>query len=269
MTDKTAEYILGVGEAGARRLHLLHEVYGPGTDRLLSHAGIAEGMHVADIGCGIGTVSLMMAKRVGSRGTVVCVDNSTQQLALVRRVAKETGCGNIKCVEASADRIDFPAESFDLVYCRFLLDHLRDPEKALAEMWRLLKSGGALVTETIDFTGIATDPPDPAYAREVEFMQELNGIRGVDAGSGMKIHRLFHEIGFRRIEVLLYQPAFLQGEGKRFWEYSVLESIPSLVERGYYTLEQMQSRVRAMRQVNDDERILVALPRSVQVWARK
>lgn len=269
MTHKATDYILGVGDAGAKRLNLLHQVYGPGTERWLSDLGLAQGMRVADLGCGVGTVSLWMAQKVGPSGSVVCVDNSAQQLALAKLKAQENGNGNMTFVEASADHVELPDESFDLVYCRFLLDHLENPQAALAEMRRLLRPQGILATETIDLTGMATDPPDPAYSREVDYMRELSSVRGIDAGSGMKIHRLFRQVGFQRIEVRLNQPAYLQGEEKRFWEYSVAESIPALVKRGFYTLEHMQRRVQGMQQVNADESILVALPRSVQVWARK
>ena len=80
MTD----YILGVGDAGAKRLHLLLQVYGPGTERLLTDLGLAQGMRVADVGCGVGTVSTWIAKTIGPNGPVVCVDNSAQQLALTK-----------------------------------------------------------------------------------------------------------------------------------------------------------------------------------------
>ena len=269
MTEKTTDYILGVGDAGAKRLHLLHQVYGPGTERLLSDLGLVQGMRVADVGCGVGTVALWMACQVGQSGSVVCVDNSAEQLALVRQSAEEKRHSNMRYLEANADRIDLADASFDIVYCRFLLDHLEDPLAALAEMRRLVKPQGILVSETIDFTGMTTDPPSSAYSNEVAYMQQLSAVRGVDAGSGMKIHSLFRQIGFPRIEVRLNQPAYLTGEEKRFWEYSVAESIPALVDRGFSSLEHMQSRVQALQQVNFDKGILVALPRSVQVWARK
>ena len=53
----TGEYSLATGQAGAYRLGILHQVYGPGTRGLLKRAGIASGMHVADLGCGVGTVT--------------------------------------------------------------------------------------------------------------------------------------------------------------------------------------------------------------------
>ena len=226
---------------------------GPGTERLLRSVGIARGMRIADIGCGVGTVSLWMASQVGPSGAVACIDNSHEQIESARRIAQECGQSNLTFLVASADAVNLPDASLDIVYCRFLLDHLPHPEAALAEMRRLLRPQGALVTETIDLSGLATDPHDPAYDQEIRHMREVNAKRGVDGASGMKVHRLFRNAGFGNIQVSLHQPAYLSGEEKRFWEYSVAESAAAFVARGFYTEEEMTLRVQAMQRVNLDE----------------
>jgi 2-polyprenyl-3-methyl-5-hydroxy-6-metoxy-1,4-benzoquinol methylase len=62
-------YVLGTGEAGAARLRILHRAYGPGTRRFLGLAGLKPGMRVADIGCGVGQVTVDLAELVGVKGT--------------------------------------------------------------------------------------------------------------------------------------------------------------------------------------------------------
>ncbi len=265
----TTTYILKVGETGAQRLKLLHRVYGAGTEKLLSSTGIEQGMTIADIGCGIGTVSCWLAQKVGPTGVVWCMDNSCEQLTVANAEAMALGLKNVRCRESGADSINLPDESVDVAYCRFLLDHLAVPGAAVEEMRRILKPGGALVTETLDFTGMTSDPPQPVYAREVEYMKEQSERRNVDAGSGLKIHRLFRSAGFTGINVSLNQPAYLAGEEKRFWEYSVAEKADTLIDQGLATAAEMERRVREMRRVNLDDSILVALPRCVQVWAYK
>jgi hypothetical protein len=146
---------------------------------------------------------------------------------------------------------------------------LKNPAAALAEMRRLLKPQGALVTETIDLSGMAADPPDSVYAEEVDCMRRLSAMRGIEACNGMAVHRLVRHAGFTQIEVRLNQPAYLRGEEKRFWEYSMAESAPALVARGLCAFEELQRRIQGMQRVNADENILVALPRSVQVRATK
>lgn len=264
-----SRYTLAVGKAAVSRLELLHRVYGPGTQQLLSKIGIESGMTIADIGCGVGTVSRWIAPKSGPTGTVWCVDNSSEQLDVAQSYAKKLGLTNIRFLEANADDIDLPDASVDLAYCRFLLDHLTEPDAAVAEMRRILKPGGAIVVEALDFTGMTSDPPQPVYAREVEDIRRQNGQRNVDAGSGLRVHRLFRSEGFTGINVSMNQPAYLEGEEKRFWEYSVAEKAETLIELGLASAAEMEQRVSEMRQINLDDSILVVLPRCVQVWARK
>ena len=264
-----SRYTLAVGEAAVSRLELLHRVYGPGTQQLLSTIGIESGMTIADIGCGVGTVSRWLAPMIGPTGTVWCVDNSSEQLDVAQSSASKLGMGNIRFLEASADNIDLPDASVDLAYCRLLLDHLTDPAAAVSEMRRILKPGGALVAEALDFTGMTSDPLQTAYVREVEYIRRQNEQRNVDAGSGLRVHGLFRSAGFSGINVSLNQPVYLEGEEKRFWEYSVAEKADTLIELGLATAAEMEQRISEMRRINLDDSILVALPRCVQVWARK
>jgi SAM-dependent methyltransferase len=151
------KYALATGEAAANRLRILHNVYGPGTRRVLLESGLEEGMRVADLGCGVGIVSALLAELVGSRGQVVGIDANAAQLAEARR---RFGVGtNVRFIEASATDTGLPPGSFDLVYCRFLLIHLPEPHRALREMYALLKPGGILVCEDGDLTACGSEPP--------------------------------------------------------------------------------------------------------------
>jgi SAM-dependent methyltransferase len=132
----TGKYALATGESAANRLGILHDLYGPGTRRVLLESGLGAGMSVADLGCGVGTVTALLAELVGPEGQVDGIDPSGAQLAQARR---RLNCGtNIRFVKASATDTGLPPGSFDLVYCRFLLIHFPEPERALREMFNLL-----------------------------------------------------------------------------------------------------------------------------------
>src|SRR5262245_3044627 len=73
-------YTLATGEAAAHRLELLQRVYGPATLRLLETAGVKRGVSVADLGCGVGTVTEVLSRLVDAEGRVVGVDFSGAQL---------------------------------------------------------------------------------------------------------------------------------------------------------------------------------------------
>src|SRR5262245_59675274 len=69
-TADSKKYALATGEAASHRLHVLHNVYGFGTRRLLRDAGLRRGMRVADLGCGVGMVTSVLAEIVGPEGEV-------------------------------------------------------------------------------------------------------------------------------------------------------------------------------------------------------
>ena len=79
--DIAGGYALATGEAADYRLRILHDIYGPGTRRVLLDAGLRRGMRVADIGCGVGMVTAQLAELVGPEGHVVGVDASGAQIA--------------------------------------------------------------------------------------------------------------------------------------------------------------------------------------------
>jgi SAM-dependent methyltransferase len=94
-------YVLATGPAADYRLRLLHGLYGPGTRRLLRGAGLRRGMRVADVGCGVGLVTALLAQLVGPEGHVVGLDRSGAQLAQARERVASVG-RHARFVEASA-----------------------------------------------------------------------------------------------------------------------------------------------------------------------
>lgn len=263
------EYLLATGDAAETRLRLLDQIFGPATRELLTKVGLSKGWRVAEVGCGSGLVALWMAERVGPAGSITAVDSSGAQLQVARNNVESAGLKNVSFHEASADDTRLPRDSFDLVYCRFLLCHLKDPLSALKEMRRLLRSGGFLVCEDYDDTSITTDPPSPAYARLVEISRTVNAKRGLDSGIGLRLHRLFREAGFATPEVTLKQTALLRGEGKRFWELTLREAAPAIGEAGAASAEELESLCDELGVIACDETTLVVLARVSQVWSRK
>jgi SAM-dependent methyltransferase len=262
-----ALYALATGEAAAHRLRLLHALYEPGTRRVLLDAGVRRGMHVADFGCGVGMVTALLADLVGPEGHVVGIDASRAQLVQAREQLNGNGV-NTSFVEASATATGLPAESFDLVYCRFLLIHLAEPERALHEMRALLKPGGILVCEDGDLTSAGSEPPS-ALRAFADLWGRLGPVKGVDYTLGRRLFHLVLAAGFPAPEITFNQPVVARGETKRLLELSVAEAGPSFVEAGLITAEALNRTLVEMRHSNADEAVLALMPRMAQVWARR
>jgi SAM-dependent methyltransferase len=269
VSDGSSQYVLVTGEAGAARLRLLHVVYGRSTEALLTELGLVPGMSAADIGCGTGTVSRWLAGRVGGAGLVVGVDVSTAQLEVARRDAERQGLIQLQFQHADAYDTRLPRESFDFVYCRYLLCHLAQPERALAEMRALLKPNGALVCDDVDVASIFADRPSSAVERMRDLMLAVGAARGVDFRLGIRLHRLFRSTGLANPQVRFDQPVYAAGEEKRIWEYTFLEAAPAMIQAGLVTPAELEKLTQELVAVARDETVMVAQARKVQVWARK
>jgi SAM-dependent methyltransferase len=260
-------YSLATGVAAAHRLQVLHRIYGPGAQRVLVQAGIRPGMRVADVGCGVGMVTSMLSKLVGPRGHVVGVDASREQIEQARSLLP-VGASNIRFVVASAVGTGLPSESFDLVYCRFLLIHLSQPQRALEEMHRLLKPNGILVCEDGDLTSAGSQPPSRLNAF-ADLFGRLGPVKGVDYTLGKDLFQMFIRAGFNKPEITFNQPVIARGEDKRLLEMSVAEAGQSFVRAGLITAAELARTVEEMHLLADDETVLAMMPRMSQVWARK
>ena len=266
-TNGKGEYVLATGDAAANRLRILHNVYGPGARELLIRAGIRPGMRVVDLGCGTGMVTQLLAQLVGPTGEVVGVDYSAAQVKQARALLP-TELANVRFIQASATDTGLTRETFDLVYCRFLLIHLTEPESALREMRELLKPGGIFVCEDGDLTSAGSEPPSKLQ----EFSNLFGALGpkwGVDYTLGRRLFQMVLGASFSQAEITLNQPIFAQGENKRLLELSVAEAGPSFVKAGLLTNEELKETLVEMRRLCDDQTVLALMPRMSQVWARK
>jgi SAM-dependent methyltransferase len=224
-------------------------------------------MRVADVGCGVGLVTVLLAELVGPEGHVVGIDASAAQLAQAREHLPP-GATNVRFIEASATDTGLPPGSFDLVYCRFLLIHLPEPERALREMGALLKPNGILVCEDGDLTSAGSEPPS-ALDAFADLWCRLGPARNVDYTRGRRLFQMVQAAGFPAPEITFNQPVVARGETKRFLELSVAEAGSAFVQAGLITPEALESTLAEMRRLSADGTVLALMPRMVQVWARK
>ena len=122
--------------------------------RAVRAARIEEGMTVADFGAGAGFFTRAAARAVGPSGIVWAVDAHREGLARVRSFAAAERLFNI---ELSAGSIEerggshLPDESMDLVIAANVLFSLHHHERAVEELWRVLKPRGRALI--IDWSG--------------------------------------------------------------------------------------------------------------------
>lgn len=269
MNNPGTVYILPTGARDLERLRLLDQVYGPASHAVLRRAGLAEGLRVAEVGCGTGNVTCWLARQVGRRGAVVGIDKNLPQVEQARRQASEQGLNNVTFQEGDAYAPGLPPESFDLAYCRFVLIHLRRPPEALRALRQLVRPGGRVVCEELDVGHWLCNPPRRCVERFVDLNLKLGERCGEDYRLGSALPGLFREAGFGVPEASGHFPLALRGENKRLLALTFDHFAPALVREGLATQEEVGQITQDMAAVAADETVLLGMPLAVQVWAVK
>jgi ubiquinone/menaquinone biosynthesis C-methylase UbiE len=119
-------------------------IFGRCGSRLLELLRPSPGSKLFDVGTGSGEVALQAFAWVGPEGQVTGSDVAIAMLSLAKQAAAEQGMSGITFCQMDAEQPSFPTASFDSVTCAFSLFQFPDMERALAEMWRVLKPGGRL-----------------------------------------------------------------------------------------------------------------------------
>ena len=102
-------------------------------------------MEVLELGCGTGSTALAHAPYVKH---ILATDLSTRMVEIGRDKAKAAGIDNVTFAAASADGLDVPDGSIDAVMGHNLLHLLENKEQVIADVHRMLKTGGLFVTST-------------------------------------------------------------------------------------------------------------------------
>ena len=108
--------------------------------RTLSFAEVSVGAHLLDIGCGTGFAVRHIAAKLQDQG-VFCGVNLAPRMIEMARDASD-GLQNVRFEVASAEQLPYLDEYFDVILCTNSFHHYLNPSTALAEMHRVLRSGG-------------------------------------------------------------------------------------------------------------------------------
>lgn len=100
-------------------------------------------MTLLDCGCGIGNLSLEFAD-ILDKGHVYGIDINDDLLEIANKSKKKKENDNITFMKSNVYKLDFPNETFDVVWCNTLFMHLKEPDIALKEINRVLKKGGII-----------------------------------------------------------------------------------------------------------------------------
>jgi SAM-dependent methyltransferase len=106
---------------------------------------IVEGEAVLDVGCGTGVDTIIAAMITGPAGKAVGIDVISKMLEKAKNNISMTELKNIAFQQASAEKLPFPDQHFDVVISNGAFNLVPIKVKALAEVYRVLKPAGRLM----------------------------------------------------------------------------------------------------------------------------
>lgn len=197
---------------------ILDLTFNPTTESFIKRNGIQPGMCVLDIGSGSGVMTHYLAQQVGNEGHVLSIDNSPEQLAHAERYCDQNGVKNVTFKLLSLYDLNTLNETFDLIYCRFVLHHLHSPRLAIDLFYQALNKGGIYIAEEGIISAAFSYPPSPAwqYPRDKLTVpdEEKDGINR-DGEFGMKLFYWMKKSGFTIKDAGLVQPLLTTYELKK------------------------------------------------------
>ena len=162
-----AKRVADVFHSVADNYDIMNDVMSLGVHRIwkrftLSQTGLKAGQKVLDLAGGTGDLAMKMAGMVGPSGQVVLSDINGSMLRRGRERLTDNGiAGNIEYVQANAECLPFPDNTFDCITIAFGLRNVTDKDKALRSMNRILKPGGRLLV--LEFSKPVTPGLAPVY----------------------------------------------------------------------------------------------------------
>jgi ubiquinone/menaquinone biosynthesis C-methylase UbiE len=211
------------------------------------------GTDLLDVGCGPGTITADLARRLAP-GRVVGLDRSAEVLEAARRDAG--GLATLEYREGDAYALPVADASFDAVHAHQVLQHLSDPVSALREMRRACRPGGVVAARDADYASMAWHPADPRLDRWLDLYRRAARANGGEPDAGRHLLGWAQAAGFSEVVPSASVWCHATPEERDWWGGLWADRI---------TTSDLAEQLRAQGLASDDE--LAAIAAAWRRWA--
>lgn len=182
---------------------------------LFNKAGLSETSLVLEVGCGTGAILAEVSNYASLHG----LDIDRDALSQCKTHAPEA-----LLVRGDALRLPYTNNSFDIVYCHFLLLWVKDPLQALLEMKRVGKAGAHILAfAEPDYTARVDEPREMISLGQ--WQAESLRRQGADPSLGAKLAEFFFKTGIEIVETGTIQNAGSEISAEEWaTEWAVIEA---------------------------------------------
>jgi SAM-dependent methyltransferase len=211
---------------------------------------VQPGSRVLEVGSGLGLLAGDVAAAADGV-EVMGVELSTAQIAAARPQPRVT------FKQGDAHSLDLPDAIFDLVYARYLLEHVADPLRVLCEMRRVARPGARVAVCENDISLLRYDPPCPAFDRAWDLFGRFQATLGGDGLIGRRLFRLFRGAGFADIELSVQPEVHWHGSPAYVaWVHNIIGNLESarngMVGAGVITTSDLDAGIAELETLKTD-----------------
>ena len=229
---------------------------------------------ILDVGCGPGTITADLAT-LASQGKVIGCDAVESVLQPAAEYAASKGLTNITFQRVDANILPYDDDSFDIVHCHQVLQHVKNPVAILKEMRRVAKPGGLVAAREADYKTFAWFPEVPELARWIDLYQDVARANGGEPNAGRYCHVWAGEAGFdpdvidATWDVWRYSGIRAQ-QFSRSWSSRVLQPgfLTTAEREKFATTNEIKNISEAWKVWGDHKQAFIAIPHG-QILCRK
>jgi ubiquinone/menaquinone biosynthesis C-methylase UbiE len=181
------------------------------------------GEQLLDVATGRGAVLLPALRHLGDTGFGVGIDLTPRMVSLTRKDIARKGRDRAGLLRADAEALPFSHCSFDLVTCGHALNFFPNPERALAEMMRVIRPRGRIAISLLDKPNAELDffpemamkmlPPDRLHSAVPASKLDGTARRVFDAGSYLR------GAGFDYVQTSTSAADFILPDEEAWWRW--------------------------------------------------
>jgi ubiquinone/menaquinone biosynthesis C-methylase UbiE len=172
------------------------------------------GVSVLDLGCGPGTITADIGRRVGS-GRVLGIDASADVIDDARRNAG--GGANVEFAVGDLYALDVADGTFDIVHAHQVLQHVADPIGALRQMKRVCTPGGLVAARDSDYAAFRWYPDEPAIDRWLALYRTIARRNAGEPDAGRFLLSWAHAAGFEDVRPGASVWCFATPDDRAWW----------------------------------------------------
>jgi SAM-dependent methyltransferase len=238
----TEDYLLGVNQAELERLRFQHEVWGSVTNAFFDRLNVGKGWKCLDVGAGPGFVTMDLRERVGEAGEVTALEPSQFYLEWLRNEVRKRSWSNIKLVLGRVEEVQLPVQHYDLIFVRWVIAFVADPEKFFVVLLKSLRPGGVIAFQDYYYEGLSLFPRGGSFDEMPKAVKAYYKSVGGDPYVTGRVPAFLRKHGLKLVE---FSPHILAGgpeSGIMEWAHRFFTThIQAMVDKGATTQAQGDS----------------------------